>query len=336
MTAAGFFQTEVEHVRLASPSISKQNKSVPNQSSTSILNLGPGVDQRPQPHVIFLHGLNTFGDDELHIGPLRFGKMDRELSKEFARHGVGLQTVNRVGQGSPEEQAEIVFTWLKTQVAEKKLSQDRPLVLLGNSLGGLVARVVAHRMPNSMLAPWSIPLVVTWGTPHRGVVAAGVANEFSRRYPTLFRTTRYLAKLANYDLTQKEQTFRHYTPQAMDTFNLRFPALNGKTREVSLLCRVPIQHVAPCFWPLYPKFHDLGYGGMFYRLVTENESHSPSDGFVPVGSQLWGDVIGDFRLDHFTQLGFVELLPRRSSREIARSEFRDLVSNMVFLIRELK
>lgn len=336
MTASHVFQTEVEHVCLASPRFSKQNGRVPNQSSNSLSNLGLGGNQGPQPHVIFLHGLNTFGDDELHIGPLKFGKMDRELRTEFARHGIDLQTVNGVGQGSPEEQAEIVFSWLKMQVTERKLSQDRPLVILGNSLGGLVARVVAHRMSNSELAPWPIPLLMSWGTPHRGVVAAGVANELSKRHPSLFKATRYLAKLANYDLTQKEQTFRHYTPQAMDTFNLRFPALYGTTREVSLLCRVPIQHVAPCFWPLYPTCHDLGYGGIFYRAVTENESHSPSDGFVAVGSQLWGEVVGDFRLDHFTQLGFIELLPRNSSREIARSEFRNLVRCMVSLIRELK
>lgn len=293
------------------------------------------------PQVLFLHGLNTFGDDLLHIGPRSYGRMDRELKQELARCGVTIHSVDGVGCGSPEEQADLVCDWLRKKLGSEELTRKRPLVILGNSLGGLVARVVAHRLsaPRSDsdladLAPWTIPLVVTWGTPHRGTVAAGITRELASRHRQLFQTVRRLATTIRYDLDERDQTFRHYTPQAMDVFNLKYPPLTGVVREVSLLCRVPMRDVAPCFWLLYPRLHGRNYINMLKDYVSQSETHAPSDGFIPVGSQAWGETRGDFRLDHFVQMGFAELLPQKAQREFARSEFRNLVKTLVDLIEE--
>lgn len=293
------------------------------------------VARQTEPQVLFLHGLNTFGDDLLHVGSRGYGRMDRELKLEISRYEIQIFSVDGVGSGSPEDQADIVFSWLRKKLASGELTRKRPLVILGNSLGGLVARVVAHRMLASEFAPWPIPLIVTWGTPHRGTVAAGLSREFANRHPKFFRAIRRLAAAARYDLDEKDQTFRHYTPQAMDEFNLKYPRFTNGIREVSLLCRVPVQDVAPCFWPLYPHLHDRGYISMLKGFVSQNETHAPSDGFISVGSQTWGEVLGDFRLDHFVQMGFVELLPQKAQRDLARSEFRNLVETLASLIKEI-
>lgn len=297
----------------------------------------PSSLQNAEAQVLFLHGLNTYGDDLLHIGPRTFGRMDRELKREISRFGITLHSVDGIGSGSPETQAELVLSWMHNKLESGELSRNRPLALLGNSLGGLVARVVAHRLPNSNLGNWPISLVVTWGTPHRGTVAAGFSEDLRLRYPKLSRAARQVAAKIQYDLDERDQTFRHYTPQALDLFNLKYPPLTkglNSVREVSLLCRVPIQEVAPCFWPLYPRLHGRSYVSMLKGVLSQNETHAPSDGFISVGSQKWGEVRGDFRLDHFVQMGFIELLPQKSQREFARSQFRDLVRTIVELIGE--
>lgn len=294
----------------------------------------PAQSLASKAQVIFLHGLNTYGDDVLHIGPRTFGRMDRELRPELLKLGVEIHSVDGIGRGSPEEQAELVFQWLNQKAIEEVLSPEKPLILLGNSLGGLVARVVAHHK-----SPWHIPLLISWGTPHRGTVAADFSNRMKLQYPAVSKVARAIAAGFQYDLDEKDLTFRHYTPKAMDTFNLKYPRLQSPTREVSLLCRVPLQDVAPCFWPLYPYIHDHAYwemarGFLFDLIDLNKDAHAPSDGFVPVGSQSWGETLGDFRLDHFVQMGFVELLPREAQREHARSQFRDLVKTIAALIRE--
>ncbi len=276
--------------------------------------------------VVFLHGLNTFGDDVLHFGPMKFGKMDRPLKTEFSRFGIKLRSVPGIGQGSPEEQAKLVLCWLRNQLAEKQLSTDLPLVLIGNSLGGLVARVVAHQIRNSELSNWNLPLLITWGTPHRGVLAAGLADRWFKRQPKLFEGLNWIARIFKYEVTRRTRTFRYYTPEALDNFNQKYPELKDRTKEVSLLCRVNARKTPICLWPLYPLIHDLSYLRLLHEVSFSNSKYSPSDGLIPVGSQIWGEVTGDFQLDHFSQIGFFQFLPRRADREFAKLEFARLVS----------
>ena len=246
--------------------------------------------------LVFIHGLNTYGDDDIHIGPLRFGAMHARLEKRFRDLGHGFHAPQNLGAGSPEEMAEAAAR----QVRE--FAPRGPIHLLGQSTGGLVARAMAAREEFRE----RIASIITWGTPHQGTIAAHFAIEFARRRPGLAR----VFKTFGYDTGAKGSIFAHYTPEAQQTFNTRFPQTNE--RSFSLVCEV---NQADLSWPL----------GFFHsRLHPEREA---SDGFVWRESQTWGNARGPFRLDHFGELGFFPHL-RLSARRRAEIEFERLISEI--------
>lgn len=284
---------------------------------------------RAKPIAVFFHGLNTFGDDLLHLGPVTLGRMDRYLSSAMNEHGVHFISVEKVGNGSPESQADWAITWLKKHAPEIR---GKEISLLGNSIGGLVARALAKKLreDNSSLDV-AVKKIVTWGTPHRGTIAADLPEYLSREYPRIYpKLAASLAKI-DYHVESKSSTFKTYSPKSMEIFNLAHP-IHFETSEVSMLCSVPAPDVSPYFWTLYPYLHGTPLTSLAKNFVTGDRSFSPSDGFVPNGSQAWGDVKGPYRLDHFVQMGFTELLPSRNRRNFAKIEFRKLVSDMAQLL----
>lgn len=249
--------------------------------------------------LVFLHGLNTYGDDLLHVGPLSFGLMHSKLEAAFRERDVDFIPVTGLGCGSPEEQAERALAFLD-DVGLKELDTD--LHILGQSIGGLVARVLASRPELKD----RIRSVMTMGTPHEGTRAALFGLEFAESYP---RWSRLLAAIG-YDTRTKAEAFQHFTPDAMREFNLKYPAPNG-LREISLVCEVEKDAIA---WPLL---------GLYNHLHAPHSGAAPaSDGFILSSSQRRGEAIGPFELDHFAQLGyFFQVRPqarRKSEREFER------------------
>lgn len=284
---------------------------------------------RAKPIAVFFHGLNTFGDDLLHLGPVNLGKMDRHLAPALSEHGVRFIAVEKVGDGSPESQADWAISWLKQNAPE---IQGKEISLLGNSIGGLVARALAKKLrdrPESLDV--HVRRIITWGTPHRGTIAADLTSHLSQKFPRLYpQLTAALARV-DYHVDAKSSTFKAYSPRTMESFNLIHP-IHPETDEFSLLCSAPLADVSPYFWTLYPHLHGLSVGRFAKALVTDANSFAPSDGFVPIGSQTWGRERGPYRLDHFVQMGFSELLPSRNRRNFAKLEFRKLVSDLAQLL----
>jgi len=282
-----------------------------------------------KPIAVFFHGLNTFGDDLLHLGPVTLGRMDRHLAPALSKHGVHFIAVEKVGDGSPESQADWAIRWLNENAPEIR---GKEISLLGNSIGGLVARALAKKLrdqPESLDA--KVRRIITWGTPHRGTIAADLTSHLSQKFPRLYpQLTAALAR-AEYQVHTKSSTFKAYSPRAMENFNLVHP-IYPETNEISLLCSVPLADVSPYFWTLYPHLHGLSLAGFAKALATDAKSFAPSDGFVPIGSQTWGQERGPYRLDHFVQMGFTELLPTRNRRNFAKVEFQKLVSDMAHLL----
>jgi pimeloyl-ACP methyl ester carboxylesterase len=250
---------------------------------------------------VFVHGLNTYGDDDLHIGPLKFGSMHARLAKALAVRKVLVQSLTGLGAGSPEKQAERAVATMATIAKVEPLGE---LVLLGQSTGGLVARVMAAKLGGER-----VKAIVTWGTPHAGSLAARFGLELGEKLPAL---QKIFARLG-YDTQAKAEIFRHFTPEAMIEFNKKYPAVN---RETSLICEVAAPDLS---WPLIP----------FYRKI--HPQCEPSDGFIWSESQKRGETLGPFALDHFGELGFFPHLdPRAKAR--ARSEFERLVDEIVKLV----
>jgi pimeloyl-ACP methyl ester carboxylesterase len=243
--------------------------------------------------VVFLHGLNTYGDDDLHLGPVRFGPMHGPLSRALEEKGISILPVEGIGARSPEAQAVIAIGFLEREGALS--AANKSFHLIGQSAGGLVARVLSHRKE----LHGRVRSIITIGTPHQGANIASFGLEFEKNHPLLCQ----LAAICGYDTREKAETFRHYTPEAIAEFNRRFPSLPG-VREVCLICDAVASDVS---WPLS------------LRGVLPD-----SDGFVTCASQRRGDEQGTFSLDHFAALGyFFHLDPAAKKR--AAKEFSRLV-----------
>lgn len=242
--------------------------------------------------IVFIHGLNTYGDDDIHIGPLKFGYMHSRLEAEFKALGHDFVAVTGLGYGTPEEQAERAL---------QQLPETAELHLLGQSTGGLVSRVLAaHPALNSR-----VRTVMTVGTPHGGTAAAEFALNFPEKHPTLTR----LFSVAGYDTRLKAEIFKRFTPQAMREFNEKYPILSTY-KAISLICEVERERLS---WPLQ----------FFYKKL--HPGSQKSDGLIWTESQKWGAQEGPFQLDHFAQLGFFPHLSR-SARTEAEKEFRRLIT----------
>ena len=242
------------------------------------------------PTIIFLHGLNTFGDDLLHLGPVKLGRMDVHLRREFEKLGATFVSIDGIGFGSPEAQATIAAGQL---AVEKILKPQSIVYLLGNSMGGLTARALAHlltRDTKSNPKNLKIAEVLTWGSPHYGTRAAYFASK----------------------LLKKNSTYHHYSTESLAEFNNRFP-VDAVAREHAFLCAVPIRDASPYFWAFNGLVHKLGV---------------PSDGFITLESQSWGKTHGPYALDHFGQSGFHQIQPTPARRVKARNEFEKLCRDM--------
>lgn len=242
--------------------------------------------------IVFIHGLNTYGDDDLHVGPLAFGPMHARLEEELKARGHHFLPVLGLGFGSPEEQAE---------KARPQLPKDGPLYLFGQSTGGLVARVLAAHPALSS----RIHSVFTIGTPHRGTAAAEFGLNFETRHPQLTK----IFSMAGYDTRKKAEIFSHYTPKALHEFNQRY---SERPNMYSLICEVERRALS---WPLRPFYKNL------------HPANQSSDGFIWAESQSWGESLGPFQLDHFTQLGFFPFFSTQA-REHARREFDRLIAQI--------
>jgi pimeloyl-ACP methyl ester carboxylesterase len=262
--------------------------------------------------IVFIHGLNTYGDDELHVGPLKFGAMHARLERALVKTGLSFVALTGLGTGSPEEQAAMAAAQVE------KLGDKIPerFYLLGQSTGGLVARALGAR-PSYRHRVLGI---LTLGTPNSGTTAA----EFGLKFAERSRGINRLFSFFGYDTREKLLAFKHYTPQAVAALNTRLatfataelastaPLTSGdqtQPKELALLCEMARAELS---WPLK----------IFYRQL--HPRGEPSDGFIWSSSQARALGAGPFALDHFGELGFFpHLLP--AARRKAETEFARLV-----------
>jgi pimeloyl-ACP methyl ester carboxylesterase len=265
--------------------------------------------------VVFIHGLNTYGDENLHFGPANFGLMHKNIEGLFTERGIDFVPLHGLGAGSPDELADRAVN----KIAESRfLDQCDEFYILGQSIGGLVARALAARPELS----GRVRSIFTTGTPHHGSDAARFALEFEDRHPLLFRAF----KAIGYDVNARSEIFRHYLPENIRVFNERYPVDVGAP-VISLICEVSQAMIS---WPIVP---------LHWRLRSLQPPQSAgafeSDGFILTESQRWGESIGLFELDHMAQLGFFfHLSPTKKRR--SQAEFERLIDTMASRINAIQ
>lgn len=210
---------------------------------------------------VFLHGLCTYGDDELHLGPVRLGRLDRHLQGLFAQKKTSLLSINCIGIGSPEEQAE-------TALPQVRSSPSQHIVLLGHSMGGLTARALQPRLE----AAGHQVDVITWGTPHRGTSAANRNDH---------RIIREMTNLIGYNLDRRAATFKHCTPDALNAFNKRYPFRT--VSQYSMICDVPLQDTTPLLYALRPSRPSDGLIEVESQSFGQILGHFRLDHFAAIG-----------------------------------------------------
>ncbi len=261
--------------------------------------------------LVFLHGLNTFGDDDMRIGALRFGLMHERWERECSKRDIDFVGITGLGFGAPDDQADRAIRFLEE--AGYLEAEGTKFDLLGHSVGGLAARAMASRPELA----GRIRMIMTMGTPHRGTHVAELAMDLRSRHPLICRAM----KTCGYDTEAKSAIFSNFTRVAVDRFNQQNRIPDG-VREISLLCEATWGELS---WPYL-------FG---YRHLHPRESGAAafpkSDGFISSESQKRGEILGPFAIDHYGELGyFFQLNP--AVRRRARREFTRLVDTVAGLV----
>lgn len=257
--------------------------------------------------VVFLHGLNTYADDLVHFGPLTFGQMSDSWKQEIEERGWKFVNVSGMGYGAVEDQATKALRYLDD---EGVLTSNESLHLLGHSMGGLVARVLAHRPE----LKGRIRSISTIGTPHGGAEITEKAMRLETTSPWLYR----VMKTFGYDVVKKRTTFENFTTVKLLQIHEKYGALEG-IRCVSYIGNASYKQLCLPYQVIYSKLHPKG-------------EKIESDGFISSKSQRWAEVGGEFALDHMAEIG-VYLNVSRRRRGFARQEFKRLASTVTELIR---
>ena len=265
------------------------------------------------PLVFFIHGLNTFGDDRFHLGPLAFGPMNEHWRRELESRGVEFIGIDEVGFGSFEDQVDRAFR--KVERTLNAMTAVRDVHLFGHSMGGLVARGVGARLKESeaLRTRGNLRSIISLGTPHEGTLATEGALDLEKRSPRFYK----FLKTIGYDIEARREALEHFRQERIRAFSARHPVLEG-VDCVSLIGSV--------------KPHQLGAPmRLFYRQLHPRGEEHESDGLIEASSQKWARVGGIFELDHGAELGAItNLLPR--DRRFAKLEFQRLVKTVLDII----
>ncbi len=277
--------------------------------------MGQKSRRMSQPLVIFIHGLNTFGDDQFHAGPLVFGPMHQFWKPRLEACGFEFFALDKMGFGPFEDQVERAVEQIEQLLSRRVL--DRAVHLFGHSMGGLVARGVAAKLvANPAFSAFArLCSVMTLGTPHKGTAATEDALDLSKQSPRFYQAL----KAFGYDLEKRRDAMRFFTVERVREFSDRHPPLEN-VDCVSFIGAVRKDQLSLPFQMIYSKIHS-----------SKGPDAELSDGLIAANSQEWARVGGVFELDHFAELGaFTQITPRSRSR--AKHEFDRLVNHVQQII----
>lgn len=163
--------------------------------------------------------------------------------------------------------------YLKTQVEQFRKLES--VILIAHSQGGLDARYAMKTLKLS-----GVSHLVTIGTPHQGTPTADWAMDHRDRMSFLYWM---LKSCTGYDLKQL-QFLAQMTVGFLKKYGSAFEAVSGvKYASAQGVCRTS------CYFPL--------------RVLKYISGLSAGDGMVPTESQKFGTLLGEYDLDHLSEVG---------------------------------
>jgi pimeloyl-ACP methyl ester carboxylesterase len=227
--------------------------------------------------IFFFRGYNSYSTDDLRFGPLNFGPAHKYLEPALRREGFSFYALKKIGKGSYQEQVTTAMEQIEPII---KQYPQRAIHLLGHSAGGLVARLLAqqsHQYQINVLSAVSIT------TPHQGAKLADVALQMQKEKPVLYNSL----KLFGYDLEKRRPLLERLHPEFLQQFN------NDVTNHPDVKYGSVVSGM---------PFAELPIGMQFVAHQVRHFTND-TDGLVEVGSQPWGEVITELKLDHGAVLG---------------------------------
>jgi triacylglycerol lipase len=212
------------------------------------------------PTVVFVHGFLGCGRI-----PVINVTMFRGVDTLMASVGAPYLMPSLPRGGNVEARAAVL-----ARVLER--SEARRLVLIGHSMGGLDARLVAARMDPRR----RIKAVVTLGTPHRGSPLADHALRGNGALATYAKWRGWRPALA--DLTPAGAA--RFNDAIRDRPDVRYLSYAGARPEAEM--------------PLWAR--------RFQRMIAHHDGDN--DGQVSVTSARWGDSRAVVRADHWELIGW--------------------------------
>ncbi len=216
--------------------------------------------------VVLAHGILGFERLELlGVGQDYFRGIARKLRAE----GLRVHAARVPALGSVPARAHALADYL-LELPYAKVN------IIAHSMGGLDARYAISRLGLHT----RVAALITIGTPHRGTPIADLGT----RLPAA--VARALIRRAGL----RTEALDWLTCAAMERFNEEVPDIDG------VIYGSVIARVGPGLLGCNPLLRPS------HTLLTALAG--PSDGLVPVSSQLWGEHLGEIHADHWAQVGW--------------------------------
>ena len=235
--------------------------------------------------IVFAHGLGV---------PAVLYETIVPLKHVFRELGFDLYIARTPMSGTLDERAQV----LRDEI--ERLVPDGRFHLLGHSMGGLDARLVVSRYPEIAARCAS---VTTLSTPHHGSAVADYVMDHFDDLGARSSLARHVLDLFG----GKLQSIRDLTTREIEG---RF---NGRARDVTgvlyfsmgFFIPEPIERhsLVPLLWAVHHIIEDAG------------QPHN--DGFVSVDSAAWGESLGVYPADHWSEMAPVPFVGGKTYKEIS-------------------
>ncbi len=249
---------------------------------------GAGAAERPPCRVMLVPG--AFGQDgagaNLFLAPADYFA---EYCAFLTGHGCQVEQASFPADATIEERGLL----LKDQLARRSQRDPAPWVLLTHSQGGLDARFALRA-----LGMKGVRGVFGIGVPNRGTPAASWVVRQRDRHSAVYWLLRWVA---GYDL-EALRFAGELTPEFLERHASHFADVPGvRMASARAVCRTRC-HAGLRF---VARWLDVGEG----------------DGLVPAQSQAWGEDLGEYDLDHLSEVGVDE--EKRAERQRLLSRLWD-------------